>query len=147
MFNLKNRPKTKKLDEFELLEINLIKDTPLDYAYVMIKSNRVIQKENKKSLIEIILKDHYSIEYVKLGPERDFELISSIPELSKIINRTKRKNAKSGLIINLILIIVLSGIIIFGNINKDLWGSSFFGVSISLLIFTGFHIYQLLKYK
>ena len=40
-------------DSIWLEEINLIKDTPLNYAYVMYKSDRVIQKENKELLMEI----------------------------------------------------------------------------------------------
>jgi hypothetical protein len=47
MLNFKPRP-TKSLEELELIEINLIKNLPLEYAYVMPKSSRVIQKESRE---------------------------------------------------------------------------------------------------
>jgi len=52
----------------------LIKDTPLDYAYVVFKNDRVMQKEYKELLMEIILENPYSAEYIKFGPKKDFEL-------------------------------------------------------------------------
>lgn len=105
MFNLKKRKKTKKLEEFELLDINLIKDTPLDYAYVMFNSNRVIKKENKELLMEIVLENPYSAQYIKLGSKKDFELTESIPELKGLFTKFKRRKAYSELLNSLIPII------------------------------------------
>lgn len=147
MFNLKKRPRTKKLEEFELLQINLIKDSPLEYAYVMHKSNRVIQKENKESIMEI-LENPYSAEYVKLGPERDFELTESIPELRQKFAKLYKKKARSGLISTLIFVIIICLTILIHKANVE---EIFSPLGITIMIYflgtTAFQFYKLSKFK
>lgn len=144
MFNFKKRPKTKKLEQFELLEINLIKDSPLDFAYVMHKSNRVIQKESKESLMEMVLKDPYSAEYLKLGPERDFELTESIPELKEVF----RKRVRDGIISNLFFVLlILLAVFYFNEKIEDLVTP--FGITLITYILgtTAFQFYKLSKFR
>lgn len=148
MFGIRKKPKTKKLEDFELLDINLIKDLPIDYAYVMPQSNRVIQKRNKEELFSIVKKDLKSIKYIKVGPDTDFVPIESVVELKNSRDQLKRKKAKGGLIYSLILIFGFIGLIFSGVISQEFAKSqSLLAICIVFLVQIGFYIYTLLKIK
>lgn len=147
MFNFK-KLETKSLEELELIEINLIENLPLEYAYVMPNSKRVIQKENRESLINIILKNPYSAEYVKLGAERDFELTSSIPEFKGIFSEIKRKKSIGSLFQNLLLIIYLTLIMIFGDLYEEFLQSKLMiGFGIFFFVSLVISIYKIVKFQ
>ena len=51
MFNFREKSRNKATEEFEFLEINLIINLPLDYAYLMKGRNIIIQKANREELV------------------------------------------------------------------------------------------------
>jgi len=147
MLSFKRTPITKKVEELEFLDANLIHNVPLEYAYIMPKSNRVIQKENKEALLAIIIEDPYSIEYVKMGSEKDFECIKSIPALNDLQKQSKGEFAKKRLI-SLIFVVVTTLAFLFIGDSNDFWLSPItwiFGV-FYLALFT-VYVYRIVKAK
>jgi hypothetical protein len=145
MINFWKKPRTKNLEDLELLEINLIKDVPLEYAYLLPNSNRVIQKESKEAIMKIFKEDPSGVEYIKFGTERDFELANCTPELQEFFKKAKRKKSLSNLILNVLYMLLLVFYLIF---NKDpifsrnlfLWAMLLFLISNSAL-----NIFRLIK--
>lgn len=150
MLNFKKRPKHKKLEDFKLLEINLIKGLPIEYAYVMPKSDRVIQKENEESLMEVVRDNPYSAEYIKLGKGRGFELTGSVPELRDLFIKYKRKKALKELLFFLMYIIVfVLFIFVLGHPKKEFEENSFILVCCLILIleYISVRVYRIFKYR
>lgn len=145
MINFWKKPRTKNLKDFELIEINLIKDLPLEYAYVLPKSNRVIQKESKEAIMKIFKEDPNSIEYVKFGSVRDFELANYTPELSGFFIKAKRKKSLSSLILNVIFIPILIYYLMFTThpiFSRDLF---LWSVLLFLISDMALNIFRLIK--
>ena len=147
MLNFKPRP-TKSLEELELIEINLIKNLPLEYAYVMPKSSRVIQKESRESLIHVIHTNPFIAEYVKLSAEREFELTSSIPEFEEFFSKVKIKSAVLSLVHNLFMTLTFVLVLIFQDQDeKCLQPSIFIGIMIYLLVSLAISIHKIVRFK
>jgi hypothetical protein len=151
MFKFRKRPKIKPTEELEILEINLIKDLPLEYAYLIKGSNRVIQKRNRQELALVVKEYPRSTEYVKMGPNKPYELVESIPELKDIVVQEKRKTDKKTFIQSLILLTAYFAVTVVFMLVKDDFEEGFVGVFFLLgsrvLIYTGRLVYDLLKRK
>lgn len=70
-------PITKALNEFEVLEGNLIPGTSFDYGYTLGKNNRVVQVRSKQELDELIATIYRRVYYIKENPNEDFVLFGS----------------------------------------------------------------------
>ena len=95
MISFHKKPATKKLEDFEQIEINLIQGLPFEYGFVFKGSNRVIQKASHDELEDAIKEYPGAIEYIKVGPKEDFVLFKTLPEYKDVSSILKFKNAKN----------------------------------------------------
>lgn len=98
----KGLPVRKSVNEFEILDVNRIPNTPLEYAYTLDKNSRVIQVESEEALQGAINQGLISIYYIKKADSNDFILFGSekqdqltikewqLNQLNEKINQQKR---------------------------------------------------------
>ena len=83
------------ISDFELVEVNLIPDTPIEYAFNFVHNKRLVQKATKEELIASVQENWKKIAYVKMGKDALLLPISEIPELEKPIIEQKIATLKS----------------------------------------------------
>ncbi|UKN00586.1 hypothetical protein K6119_12680 [Paracrocinitomix mangrovi] len=108
----KRKPETKKLEDFELIDINLIEDHPFEYGYTFKRSNRVIQKDSELALDEAIKENVGHIEYVKTKPDSDFILFKNIPKYKTYQSLIKFNKSKRELMSGLLLLVIYIAFIV-----------------------------------
>jgi len=114
--NKSGLPIRKKMEDFEILAVNLLPNTPFNYGYSLGQNNRVIQVANRAALAGHIKTNFRSVYYLKTKESEDFVLFGSTKEHRKeiyanqiaMLSAKVDQNKKSGW-----LFLMISGILFY----------------------------------